>query len=81
MIHFPHTVLDNDPKLAGALACKPAKKMIINDYRYAVAPVHTRFGTVEWFVWDAEHPNSDTKRAEVIRQEDTFEKAIEGLVR
>lgn len=47
--------------------------------RYAVAPVHTRFDMLEWFVWDAEHPLSDLNHAEVIRQAETLEEALRGI--
>lgn len=47
--------------------------------RYAVAPIHTRFDALEWFVWDAEHPLSDLNHAEVIRQAETLEEALRGL--
>ena len=44
-----------------------------------LAPVHTRFDMLEWFVWDAEHPLSDLNQAEVIRQAETLEEALRGL--
>lgn len=70
--------IQNNPNLKGSLA---AKKIIFGDYsRYAVAPVHTRFDAVEWFVWDAMHPLSTDARCEVIRQAETKEKAMGGLV-
>lgn len=69
--------LKNDPAKAGQPA---AKKQFFGDHRrYAVWPIHTRFDAVEWFVADAEHPLSDTSHAEIIRQEPTMEKAMEGL--
>ncbi len=46
--------------------------------RYAVAPVHTRFETVQWFVWDAE--KDDRGSPAVIRQDATLEATIAGLV-
>jgi hypothetical protein len=64
----------NNPALKGSLA---ANKQFFGDAsRYAVAPIHTRFDAVEWFVWDAEHPNSDMTQAEVIRQAETLEDAV-----
>ena len=69
---------ENKPNLKGQLA---ARKVLFGDCsRYAVAPVHTRFDAVEWFVWDAEHPrrNGDG-RAHVIRQAATLEEALYGL--
>lgn len=44
-----------------------------------LAPIHTRFDAVEWFVWDAEHALSTMNRAEVIRQSETLEEALRGL--
>ena len=82
---FP-AVPTNNPARKGELA---APKQLFGDRRrYSVAPVHTRFDAVEWFVWDAEHPAAlarwrDGKgvgSAEVIRQEPTLEAAIRGLV-
>lgn len=67
----------NNPALRGSLAA--AKQRFGDNGRYAVAPVHTRFDAVEWFVWDAEHPLSDIRRAEVIRQSATLEEALRGL--
>ncbi len=73
---FPATVA-NKPSAHGQLAAK--RQFLGDDFRYAVAPVHTRFDAVEWFVWDAEHPLSDLHHAEVIRQAATLEEAIKGL--
>ena len=43
----------NKPELNGSPA---APKEYFGDWnRYAIAPVHTRFDAVMWFVWDAEH--------------------------
>jgi hypothetical protein len=51
-----------------------------SDSRYAVAPLHNRLGPdVVWFVWDADKLDR-YGRAEVIRQEDSLEAAIAGLV-
>lgn len=67
----------NNPKRAGELA---SKKVRFGQFgRYAVAAIHTRFDSVEWFVWDAEHPRSSLQRAEVIRQASTYDEAIAGL--
>lgn len=69
--------VQNNPMLKGSLA---GKKVRFGDNgRYAVAPVHTRFDAVEWFVWDAEHPLSDMTKAEVIRQSSTRQEAMAGL--
>ena len=67
----------NNPDLKGSPA---AKKVLFGDCsRYAVAPVHTRFDAVQWFVWDAETYDPAGIPA-VIRQEDTLEAAIAGLM-
>jgi hypothetical protein len=69
--------MKNNPNLAGQLA---AKKELFGDCsRYAIAPIHTRFDAVEWFVWDAEKTDLDTKRAQVIRQAQTKAEALAGL--
>ncbi len=67
----------NNPSLKGSLAAP--KQRFGEAGRYAVAPIHTRFDEVEWFVWDAEHPASSISRAEVIRQAPTLEEALRGL--
>lgn len=69
--------MKNDPKRAGQLA---AKKELFGGYsRYAVAPVHTRFNAVEWFVWDAEKIDLVTGGPDVIRQAQTKAEALAGL--
>jgi len=70
-------MIKNDANKAGQLAAK--KKLFGGDSRYAVAPIHTRFDAVEWFVWDAEIPDETTGMASVIRQAATEQEAIEGL--
>ena len=66
----------NDPAKAGQLA---ARKHLFGDCsRYAVAPVHTRFDAVQWFVWDAEF--TECGMPCVIRQADTLENAVHGLI-
>jgi len=67
----------NNPSLRGSLASK--KQFFGENSRYAIAPVHTRFDDVEWFVWDAEHANSTMNKAEVIRQSPTLSDAVCGL--
>lgn len=60
--------------------CEHTRKQFFGENRrYAVAPIHTRFDALEWFVWDAEHPLSDLNHAEVIRQAETLEEALRGL--
>jgi hypothetical protein len=78
MLSFDFPKVHNDERKAGMPACR--KRLFGDNSRYAVAPVHTRFDAVEWFVWDADHPLSTMSRAEVIRQADTLEEALEGLV-
>ena len=73
-LSFP--VVSNNPLLRGSLA---APKQYFAGTRYAVAPVHTRFDAVEWFVWDADHPLSDMNHAEVVRQSATLSEALRGL--
>jgi hypothetical protein len=75
MLSFPNNIANN-PARKGELA---ARKQFLRGYRYAVAPVHTRFGAVEWFVWDAEHPTSEMFNPAVIRQAATLDEAIKGL--
>jgi hypothetical protein len=70
--------IQNDPSKRGQLA---AKKELFGPYsRYAIAPVHTRFDAVEWFVWDAfTREREDSTLPAVIRQEPTKEAALAGL--
>lgn len=69
----------NDPSRKGELA---APKQLFGDCsRYAVAPVHTRFDAVQWFVWDAEITCPETGMPEVIRQADTLAEALQGIER
>jgi hypothetical protein len=75
MINFPHNI-KNIPPQAGALA---ARKQFFGDAsRYAVAPIHTRFDAVSWFVWDALKTDDDG-HSTVIRQEETLAAAVAGL--
>ncbi|CAB4166436.1 hypothetical protein UFOVP838_28 [uncultured Caudovirales phage] len=69
--------MTNNPKLAGQLAAK--KELFGGHSRYAVAPIHTRFDAVEWFVWDAEQIDVQTGFASVIRQAQTKQEALVGL--
>ena len=67
----------NEPSRKGELA---ARKQLFGDCsRYAVAPVHTRFDAVQWFVWDAEITCPDTGLPEVIRQAATLAEALAGI--
>jgi len=70
-------MINNNSKFAGQLA---AKKELFGGYsRYAVAPIHTRFDAVEWFVWDAEKIDPVTGGPDVIRQAQTKSEALAGL--
>ena len=69
--------MKNNPNLAGQLA---SKKVLFGGYsRFAIAPVHTRFDAVEWFVWDAERIDPVTGGPDVIAQESTKEQAMERI--
>jgi hypothetical protein len=67
----------NDPAQAG----RPARRLrLFGPYsRYAIAPVHTRFGALEWFVWDAHKADPLTGLPGVVRQAATEEEALRGL--
>ena len=70
-------MLHNDPSRKGQLA---GLKRLFGEYRrYCVAPVHTRFDAVEWFVWDAETIDPVFGGPSVIRQASTEAEAVEGL--
>jgi hypothetical protein len=69
--------MTNNPNLAGQLAAK--KELFGGHSRYAIAPIHTRFDAVEWFVWDAEQIDVQTGFASVIRQARTKQEALAGL--
>lgn len=67
---------ENNKNLKGQLADR--KELFGDASRYAIAPVYTRFDKVSWFVWDAMETD-DHGFAQVIRQEDTKERALIGL--
>ena len=76
MVNYRFKVSTNNPNLKGSFA---GPKVLFGDFsRYAVAPVHTRFDAVEWFVWDA-HRLDDAGLPEVIRQAESFGDAVLGL--
>jgi hypothetical protein len=67
----------NNPALRGQPA---ARKQLFGDCsRYAVAPIHTRFDAIEWFVWDADRLDKQGA-PEVIRQAATLDEALQGLI-
>lgn len=59
--------IKNNPNLKGRLAAR--KHLFGECSRFAIAPVHTRFDAVQWFVWDAHRLDTDGK-PDVIRQFD-----------
>ncbi len=67
----------NDVSLAGRPAAR--KQFFGENSRYAIAPVHTRTGEIQWFVWDAEKLDEVTGTPAVIRQENTLEDSMRGL--
>lgn len=59
--------IQNNPAYKGELA---APKYLFGEHsRYSIAPIHTRFDAVQWFVWDAETLDSNGL-PDVIRQFD-----------
>jgi len=82
MNRFP-TTITNNPARKGELA---APKHVFGPRdRYAVAPVHSRFDNIAWFVWDAENPDRrDYDKVlgyapAVIRIRTSYKEAVEGL--
>lgn len=73
---FP-TAIANDQARKGQLAAP--KQTFGENRRFAVAPLHTRFDAVEWFVWDANVYADENGMPDVIRQESTLDAAIAGL--
>ena len=71
-------MIKNNPNLAGQRANK--KELFGQFNRYAVYAIHTRFNCVEWIVTDAEKMDELTGLPSIIRQADTREKAIQGLI-
>lgn len=71
-------MIKNNPDRKGELAQR--KRLFGDCSRYAVAPVHTRFDAVEWFVWDAERIDPVTGRPEIIRQEATLADAMRDFM-
>ena len=63
----------NNPAKAGKLAA--FKQFFGHFARFAVAPIHTRFDAVEWFVWDADRTDEFGCPA-VVGQLPTREAAI-----
>ncbi len=76
LVSFP-LLPANDPALRGQLAAEMQYFGEAN--RYAVAPLHTRFDAITWFVWDSQHRLSTQDWHEVIRQADTLDEALRGF--
>jgi hypothetical protein len=84
---YPFRIAANDPAKKGKLAER--KCLFGLDCRYAVAPVHSRFDALGWFVWDSQTQDEETygpadpkmgvTHPAVIRISKTFEEAISGL--
>ena len=55
----------NNPNKAGQLADQPA---FTDSYRFKMAPIHTRFDDVEWFVWDADVIDEITGKPAAVAQ-------------
>lgn len=67
-----------NPSDAGKLA---ARKVLFGGHsRYSIAPVFSRFGGVNWFVWDIEGVDEITGApGEVVRIASTIGEALAGL--
>ena len=73
-------MIANKPELKGTLAAR--KELHGPLSRFAIAPLHTRFEAVQWFVWDA-NILDDTGHAEAIGQFDDETEArayLRGLI-
>lgn len=61
------------------LVGEPIKKVTFGWVsRFAVAPIFTRTGAIEWLVWDAHKPD-DEGNPSVIRQEATLDAALADI--
>ena len=82
MTNFSTATFINDPSRKGELAAE--KRIFGKNSRYAVAPVHSRFDKVGWFVWDAETFGDEYDPIigylpAIIRITDSYEEAVAGL--
>jgi len=74
----------NNKRLAGQLAGK--YEFFGKHNRFAIAPVHTRFDSVDWFCWDAEildkypHPRTHLYTKEIIGQKDSYREARDFII-
>ena len=76
-MHREFAKMRNNPTKAGQLA---GRKEVFGDRsRYAVAPVHTRFDSIAWFVWDSETTDPVTGELSVIRQSASRQDAMAEL--
>jgi hypothetical protein len=65
----------NNPNLRGQHA---SNSLLFGEHdRYAVYAIHTRFDSVQWFVADA--MVNDNGLPEIIRQDNDFDNAVNGL--
>jgi len=67
----------NNKKLAGQLAGK--KEFFGKHNRFAIAPVHTRFDSVDWFCRDAEKLDK-FGLPEIIGQKDSYREARDFII-
>jgi len=68
--------IKNIPSRAGELATK--KRFSLDNSRFAIAAIHTRFDKVCWFVWDS-HNVDKIGLPSVVRQEWSEADARKGL--
>ena len=71
------TARPNNPQTPGKQASR--KVAFGPRHRFAIAAVHSRFDSVDWFVWDAEVWSSETDGPAIIRQSLTPARALDGL--
>ena len=48
------------------------------NFRYEIAPIHTRFGAHQWMIWDHETIDPMTNLPAIIRQSNTYVEALIG---
>ena len=66
-------MIKNDINKAGMIASKPRFFML---HQIKVAAIHTRFDSVQWFVWDAGFIQEETGLPEVVGQYETESEAL-----
>lgn len=77
LFHQMGIIEKNDPARKGQLASR-RKAFFGDNFRFALYPVHTRFGAVEWFVTDCDV--DDNGRPGIIRQSERWQDALYGLI-